>query len=79
MNGILLGVDLRTDTKKQVFKRCWTACSKHANYYKFNDQYDCKHMYEDMNLHFDNDYGIHMSSSKKSEANDYGDDLDFLR
>ena len=41
-----LGKDLRTDTKKHVFHRDWTTCSKCIDHYMLTNQLDWGNLYD---------------------------------
>lgn len=53
--------------KRHVFQRDWTTCSKYGNHSRLRSEHNwCRYIYpcnEHKNLHFDNEDGIHMSST----------------
>ena len=67
--------------QKHVFQRDWTTCSNNDNHFRLNSQHNWGGptwpFHEHKNLHFDNEWDIHMSSENHEESN-YGLNLDLL-
>jgi hypothetical protein len=76
-----LGVTPRPHTKKHMFRRDWTTCSKDHKYSKLNRQLNLggptQPINEHFKLHFDNEQDIRTSSYNYEES-DYTLDLELL-
>ena len=46
LSGVWSCVDLRMDTKRHVFKRYWTTCSKYIPQSRFNSEPNCQYLYD---------------------------------
>jgi hypothetical protein len=40
LNGVWVGVNLKTNTTKTCIERCWITCRKYANYFNGNNQHN---------------------------------------